>query len=96
VGVARAVLAELVGGAVDAVVGGEGRASSKRRRNIASPACCRWYGRMSGVLGQAFGRKYSRESSWESSVKYSVSSSLVTRQVKYVYDCVKPSLASGA
>src|SRR5450432_2981128 len=49
---------------------------------------------MSGVFGQQFGRKYSRPGSCESSVKYSVSSRLVLRQVKYVYDCVKPSLAS--
>src|SRR6266852_6006893 len=48
---------------------------------------------MSGVFGQQFGRKYSRESSRESSVKYSVSSAPVTRHVKYVYDCEKPSLA---
>src|SRR5689334_4244841 len=48
---------------------------------------------MSGVFGQQLGRKYSRESSLESSVKYSVSSAFDTRHVKYVYDCVKPSLA---
>src|SRR3954464_12793851 len=49
---------------------------------------------MSGVLGQQLGLKYSRDSSCASSVKYSWSSSRVVRQVKYVYDCVKPSLAS--
>src|SRR5258708_27643143 len=48
---------------------------------------------MSGVLGQQLGRKYSRDSSCDSSVKYSVSSALVTRHVKYVYDCEKPSFA---
>ena len=49
---------------------------------------------MSGVFGQQFGRKYSRDSLEQSSVKYSVSSALLVRHVKYVYDCVKPSLAS--
>src|SRR6266550_1906496 len=48
---------------------------------------------MSGVLGQTFGRKYSRDGDCVSSVKYSVSSALVVRHVKYVYDCVKPTLA---
>ncbi len=49
---------------------------------------------MSGVFGQTFGRKYSRPGPCASSVKYSVSSCFVLRQAKYVYDCVKPSLAS--
>src|SRR4051812_29214800 len=49
---------------------------------------------MSGVFGQAFGLKYSLLSDCESSVKYSVSSCLVLRQVKYVYDWLKPSLES--
>src|SRR5688572_4109726 len=49
---------------------------------------------MSGVLGHRLGRNTSRTSVCVSSVKYSVSSCLVLRQVKYVYDCVKPSFAS--
>src|SRR4051812_47021327 len=49
---------------------------------------------MSGVFGQTLGLKYSRVSDCESSVKYSVSSCLVLRQVKYVYDWLKPSLES--
>src|SRR5205807_8386379 len=58
------------------------------------PPCCRYSCRMSGVFGQTFGRKYSRDGCCASSVKYSVSSQRVLRQVKYVYDCVKPSFAS--
>src|SRR5665213_2154930 len=49
---------------------------------------------MSGVFVQKFGRKNSRTSVRVSSVKYSVNSCFVLRQVKYVYDCVKPSFAS--
>src|SRR5262245_25100864 len=48
---------------------------------------------MSGVLVNRFGRKTSASAGSESSVKYSVSSCLLFRQVKYVYDCVKPSFA---
>ncbi len=48
---------------------------------------------MSGVFGHTFGRKYCRPGPRASSVKYSVSSRLVLRQVKYVYDWVKPNLA---
>ncbi len=44
---------------------------------------------MSGVLAKKFGRMEAAASP-ESSVRYSVSSSLVVRQVKYVYDCWKP------
>src|SRR5678809_193784 len=69
-------------------------ASTARTMNAGRPPCCRYSCRMSGVWGQMFGRKYSREGSCDSSVKYSCSSHFVLRQVKYVYDCVKPSLAS--
>src|SRR3712207_9472627 len=47
---------------------------------------------MSGVLGQKFGRIQSIEDlSWST---YSRISQAVVRQVKYVYDCVKPILPS--
>src|SRR5689334_11574997 len=49
---------------------------------------------MSGVLVQRLGRKISANSGRVNSVKYSVNSCFELRQVKYVYDCVKPSLAS--
>src|SRR5690625_6466967 len=49
---------------------------------------------MSGVVGQKLGRKKSATSVWKSSWAYSVSSSLVVRHVKYVYELLKPSLAS--
>src|SRR5262245_16223607 len=49
---------------------------------------------MSGVFGQRFGRKKSLTGGFESSVKYCVISYFVLRQVKYVYDCVKPTFAS--
>src|SRR5690625_4228260 len=49
---------------------------------------------MSGVLGQKLGRKKSATSVWKSSWAYSVSSSLVLRHVKYVYELLRPSLAS--
>jgi ribosomal protein L37E len=61
--------------------------------NAARPPYCSASVRMSGVFGQTFGRKYSRPGPCASSVKYSVSSCLVLRHAKYVYDCVKPSLA---
>src|SRR5262249_24471505 len=48
---------------------------------------------MSGVFANRFGRRYSRTGAPVNSVKYSTSSSLEFRQVKYVYDCVKPALA---
>src|SRR5687767_15496175 len=62
--------------------------------NAGRPPCCSVSWRMSGVLGQKLGLKYSRLEWVDTSVKYSVSSGLVLRQVKYVYDCVKPSFAS--
>src|SRR5215207_3140427 len=49
---------------------------------------------MSGVLGKKFGRKYSRSGPQASSSTYSVSSWREFFQVKYVYPCVKPILAS--
>src|ERR1700716_1219687 len=48
---------------------------------------------MSGVFGQRLGRKNSLTSVVVSSVTYSMSSAFVVRQVKYVYDWVKPSFA---
>src|SRR5687768_5956975 len=62
--------------------------------NAGRPPCCSVSCRMSGVLGQQLGRKYSRVSEEASSVKYSTSSCFVLRQVKYVYDWLKPSFAS--
>src|SRR4029077_14772383 len=55
---------------------------------------CRYSVRMSGVFGQAFGRKKSLTGGLLISLKYSVNSYFVFRQAKYVYDCVKPALAS--
>src|SRR5579871_3903667 len=49
---------------------------------------------MSGVLGHRLGRNTSAKAGCESSLKYSVNSCLPVRQVKYVYDWLKPSLAS--
>src|SRR5690606_40846067 len=48
---------------------------------------------MSGVLGQRLGLKNSRTGVCSNSLKYDSNSDLVLRQVKYVYDCVKPSFA---
>src|SRR5688572_2568168 len=62
--------------------------------NAGRPPCCSVSCRMSGVFGQTLGRKYSRDSCEASSVKYAVNSSFVLRQVKYVYDCEKPSFDS--
>src|SRR5262245_18317191 len=59
----------------------------------ARPPNCRYSDRMSGVFGQRFGRRKSHTGGSFSVVKYSMSSLLVLRQVKYVYDCVKPPLA---
>src|ERR1700730_14120314 len=50
--------------------------------------------RMSGVFGHRFGRKKSGTSPVVNSVKYCSNSAFELRQVKYVYDCVKPSLKS--
>src|SRR6185437_226037 len=49
---------------------------------------------MSGVTGKKLGRKYSFSGPQASSSTYSVSSQREFFQGKYVYDCVKPSLAS--
>src|SRR5687767_6276026 len=62
--------------------------------NAGRPPRCSVSCRMSGVFGQKFGLRYSREEEEKSSSKYSVISCFVLRQVKYVYDCVKPSFAS--
>src|SRR5438477_4361591 len=51
---------------------------------------------MSGVFAKKFGRKYWGSSDCVSCVMYSISSALVFRQVKYVYDCEKPSFASAS
>src|SRR3954467_7988772 len=48
---------------------------------------------MSGVFANRFGRKYSRTGVCVNSVKYSTISSFAFRQVKYEYDCEKPTLA---
>src|SRR5687768_2972436 len=61
--------------------------------NAGRPPVWRYSVRMSGVLGQKFGRKKSRIGDRLSSVRYCSSSHFVLRQAKYVYDCVKPSLA---
>src|ERR1700682_2072169 len=50
--------------------------------------------RMSGVFTKRLPRKYSTTGGVVSSWKYCVSSSFELRQVKYVYDWVKPVLAS--
>src|SRR3954464_1630545 len=62
--------------------------------NVPRLPSCRCSGRMSGVLGQKLGRKNSRTSVSASDCAYSVSSALLVRQVKYVYDCEKPTFAS--
>src|SRR5580704_7647104 len=49
---------------------------------------------MSGVLGQKLGRKNSTMGGRVSSVMYAVNSGFDCRQVKYVYDWLKPRLAS--
>src|SRR5919108_3554718 len=49
---------------------------------------------MSGVTGKKFGRKYSFSGPHASSLTYSVSSQREFFHVKYVYDCVNPSLPS--
>src|SRR4029078_5483614 len=49
---------------------------------------------MSGVTGKKLGRKYSFSGPHASSLTYSVSSQREFFHVKYVYDCVKPSLPS--
>lgn len=46
------------------------------------------------MLTKKFGRMTEAEGVSASSVRYSVSSALVLRQVKYVYDCWKPTAAS--
>src|SRR3954454_13048067 len=58
--------------------------------NIGGPPCCSDSCRMSGVLGQKLGRMWSAEST--SSSQYSRISRALVRQVKYVYDWVKPIL----
>src|SRR5687768_11921778 len=65
-----------------------------RTMKAARPPVCSVSCRMSGVFGQTLGRKYSRDGCCVSSVKYSNNSCFVLRQVKYVYDCVKPIFAS--
>ena len=49
---------------------------------------------MSGVVGQKLARNWSALGAVEISVAYSISSGLETRQLKYVYDWVKPMRAS--
>src|SRR5713101_9887781 len=68
-------------------------ASAARILNAGGPPRWRISGRMSGVLQKRLPRKYSAMSDRVSSSKYSVSSSLKLRQVKYVYDWLKPALA---
>jgi len=58
-------------------------ASTARILNAASPPCCRYSFRMSGVLVKKFGRMYAAVSP-DSSSMYAVRSSTVLRQVKYV------------
>src|SRR5438105_126444 len=63
-------------------------ASTARILNIGGPPCWSVSCRMSGVLGQKLGRIQSTEVT--SSSPYRRSSAAVVRQVKYVYDWVKP------
>src|SRR5678809_192782 len=65
-------------------------ASTARTMNAGRPPCCRYSCRMSDELGQLQGQKYTREGPRDSSGKDSCSSHIVLRQVKYVYECVKP------
>src|SRR3954470_24436284 len=60
----------------------------------ARPPNCRYSVRMSGVFGHAFGLKKSLTGGFVISSKYSRNSNDVLRHAKYVYDCVKPALAS--
>src|SRR5215813_6651822 len=69
-------------------------ASAARILKAGGPPRCRISGRMSGVLQKKLPRKYSAISDCVSSSRYSVSSVLKLRQVKYVYDWLKPALAS--
>ncbi len=69
-------------------------ARTARAMNIARPPYCRCSGRMSGVFGQKLGRKNSFTSVSASERRYSASSLFDVRQVKYVYDCENPTLAS--
>src|SRR6266571_2564644 len=73
--------------------GGGVAASAPRILNAGGPPRWRISGRMSGVLQKRLPRKYSAMSDRVSSSRYSVSSSLKLRQVKYVYDWLKPALA---
>src|SRR3712207_6742689 len=65
-------------------------ASTARILNIGGPPCCSDSCRMSGVFGQKLGRIQSIERI--SCSQYSRISQAVVRQVKYVYDWVKPIL----
>ena len=58
------------------------------------PPCWSVACRMSGVFTQKFGRNQSTSSVCDNSVRYWPSSQALLRHVKYVYDCVKPILAS--
>src|SRR4051812_1765798 len=69
-------------------------ASTARPMKVPRVPNCRCSGRMSGVFGQKLGRKNSDSGGRASARTYSVSSRFVVRQVKYVYDCENPPLAS--
>src|SRR5690606_23035900 len=69
-------------------------ASAALIKNPARPDVCRKYGLMSGVFTKKCGRKKSATGGRDTSRRESASSARVLRHVKYVYDCVKPSLAS--
>src|SRR5918992_5761144 len=75
-------------------VGDSVAASTRRVWNAGGPPCTRYSLRMSGVLAKKFGRQYSCIPEWASSSMYSVSSWRPFFQVKYVYDWLKPALAS--
>src|SRR5579864_6695273 len=66
----------------------------RRAWNAGRPPVWRYSVRISGVFGHRFGRKNSRIGGCESSVKYWYSSHAELRHAKYVYDWLKPSLAS--
>src|ERR671914_104807 len=75
-------------------VGESVAASTRRVSKAGGPPCTRYSLRMSGVLAKKFGRQYSCMPEKASSCMYSVSSWRPFFHVKYVYDWLKPALAS--
>src|SRR6478735_9208550 len=73
-------------------VGEPSAASTARTAKPAVPPVCMYGVRMSWVVGQNDGRIH-EPCSPDTSARYSATSSLVFRQVKYVYDWWKPTRA---